>query len=623
MMKNIAYNHLIKKIFAIVFIPMQAQLSAQNYDAELVSQKTNIIINNNNSMVKTFFYELKINNRAGEKYTKIVIPYSKMNKVSKIYAYLKDNTGTDIRELKKSEISERSLISNSSFYEDNYIKEFILRHNSYPYTIVFTYQLQQEEFLYIDYWLPVFDSEIPTREASLSLKIPKSYRCSYNNRLINELIIDTTETQIIYTWKASYLDVVKPEKLSPPLNLFMPYVVIVPQDFKYEFDGSFKSWIDYGNWQFEIMSGIGELPVDEKIKVFSLLEGVEDKKEKIKLLYDYLQDETRYINITIETGGLKPYPASYVAENKYGDCKALTNYFKSLLDLIGIKSYYTNIYAGNPIKEVNKSFPSQQFNHVILCIPFKRDTIWLDCTSDCAFNYLGTFTQNRDALVIENNNSHFVHTPALSYKDVIETRNMVITCNQQLGTKARFLNVYKGAMYESLLNLKNSFSLSEKSQILRGRIVDDGFELIDYNIYQIHRDSLEIYLSYTANSTKIYNIYGNEVLVKNIPFSIPQFEEPENRKLPVQIDYPIYKIDTIVYEIPHGLKLSTDLNNRSVSDKYGQYIIQFLEKDKTIMVVKSLLINSGYYPVIEYRNLYKFFNEINDTENKTYITFTK
>ena len=147
---------------------------------------------------------------------------------------------------------------------------------------------------------------------------------------------------------------------------------------------------------------------------------VTNKQEQIKILYHYLQDETRYVNISIKTGGLKPFPAAFVTEKKYGDCKALTNYMKAMLSHIGITSYYSKIFAADAVKNIDKSFPSQQFNHVILCVPFEKDTIWLDCTSKGPFNYLGTFTQNRDAYIIKKNSSFFAKTPVLKFKDVLD-----------------------------------------------------------------------------------------------------------------------------------------------------------------------------------------------------------
>jgi hypothetical protein len=614
-------NSMIKILLIIGLIPVQLLSFSQDRDAELTVQRTNITVINS-KLTKDLHYEIKINNRAGEKYTKITIPYSKLSKVSNIDAYISDSNNRIVKKLKKSEIIERSSISDFSFYEDDFVKEFTLKHNVYPYTIVYSYQVQQNEFLYIDYWTPVISETIPTLSAGLTISVPLNYSIAYKNQNVEDPIIDTLDNVISYQWQTSYSDIIKPEVYSPPISDFLPSVKIIPQDFNYQNKGSFSDWISYGNWQYELLQGLNELPDNEKSRILALINDVKDDREKIKILYHYLQDETRYINITIETGGLKPYPANHVAQTKYGDCKALTNYFKSILDYIQIPSYYTKVNAGSPVKEIDKNFPSQQFNHVILYIPQKDDDIWLDCTSDGAFNYLGTFTQNRDAFVINNNNSHFIKTPSLKPGEVCDTRKIDIKYNPG-DAIVKFQNTYKGDSYENILYLDKNYNEADRSRIVRNYIVADGFQLIDYHISKPDRDSVTIELSYEASTRNIYKHYGNDILINNIAFSLPDFGKPAIRKLPVQIDYPIYKIDTLIYQIPAGYKANKDTDTYSAVSKYGAFKYNIYVNVDNIMIIKSLLINSGYYPLSEYKEFYSFYNQIVEIENKTNISLYK
>ncbi len=612
---------MIKTFLILGFLAFYMSSFSQNFDAELISQKTSIEVNNG-KLSKSLHHEIRINNRAGEKYTKITIPHSKLIKLSNINAYIKDSNERVVKKLKKSEITEKSAISSFSFYEDILVKEFTLKHNSYPYTIVYSYQVQLNEFLYIEYWNPIIDVEIPTHFAHLTVSVPIDYNIAFKNSHVENPIIDTLENKIVYQWKTSYTDIIKIEAFSPPVSNFLPTVQIIPKEFYYDIKGSFNDWTSFGNWQYDLLEGLNVLPENEKNKIQELTKDIDDDKEKIKILYHYLQDETRYINVTIETGGLKPYPASYVAQNKYGDCKALTNYFKSALDYIQIPSYYTKISAGSPINEINKDFPSQQSNHIILYIPLKDEDIWLDCTSDGAFNYLGTFTQNRDAFMIDYDNSTFLKTPTLKPKDVLDTRTIEIKYDSK-DAVVNFQNTYKGESYENIFHLEKNFNESEKSKIVRNYIVADGFQLISYQFHNLTRDSVRIDFSYDATSQHLYKHYGNDILVSNISFSLPSFENPELRKLPIQIDYPVYKIDTLIYEIPDGYKLNKSQENYSVVNKFGEFKFNIYENDYNITIIKSLLINSGYYPISEYAEFYDFYKRVVEIEKKTHLSLYK
>ena len=595
--------------------------SAQRFDAEVVSHKTVVEVNNG-KLKRDLYKEIRINNRSGENYTKIAIPHSKLYKVSGLRAYIKDSNGRVVQTLKKKEIIEKSSISDFSFYEDNFVKEFTLRHNSYPYTIVYSYQVQQNEFLYIDYWIPVIDEKIPTLSASLTVSVPSDYNISFKNKYVENPVIKILGNMVEYHWETNYTDIVKSEAFSPPISNFLPTVKVIPENFSFDIKGSLNDWTSFGNWQYNLLEGISELPAKEKIKILDLIQDVDDDKEKIKILYHYLQDATRYINVTIETGGLKPYPASYVATNKYGDCKALTNYFKSVLDYIQISSYYTKVYAGSPIKEIDKDFPSQQSNHVILYIPLNDEEVWLDCTSDGAFNHLGTFTQNRDAFIIDNNKSIFIKTPTLQPNDVLETRWADIKYDIK-HAEVSFKNTYKGDAYEQIFHLANNYNESEKSRIVRNYIVAEGFQLNSYHFSELHRDSVKIELNYLATSQSLYKHFGNDILMGNIAFSLPGIEKPSVRKLPVQIDYPVYNIDTLIYEIPVGYELHSSKDDYSIDNKYGKYNFDIYESDGKVVIIKSLLINSGDYPLAEYPDFYDFYNKVVEIESKTHLSLTK
>lgn len=404
-------------IFVLVlFLTIKNSAFSQTYSAEVVNYSTTLEADFHRiSQVDSV--TIQINNRAGDQYAAIEIPYSKTEKISSLSAWIENMDGSKIKSLKKSDVVDKSAISDISLYEDHFVKEFELKHNSNPYRVVYTFKTSMEDYMTIASWSPVIDHTIPTNNAKLTVILPKELHYTKLAENIAESKIDTSKSSVILEWRTSYKKPVKNEIFSQPQKE-IPTVLISPEIFKYGVQGSMKTWESFSNWEYRLIKGLDILPDNEKFTISTLINGLTDKREIVKTLYHYLQDHTRYINVSIGIGGYKPYPASYVAEKKYGDCKALSNYMKALLNIAGIESYYCNVYASDQPLPLNRNFPSPQFNHAILAIPLERDTIWLDNTSGtCPFGYLGTFTQNREALLIKENGGLIVKTPLMKKED--------------------------------------------------------------------------------------------------------------------------------------------------------------------------------------------------------------
>lgn len=611
-----------RKLFHLIFLSFSLCAFGQSFDAVLLNQQTDIKVAGT-KLIKSHAFSVQINNRAGEKYTEIDIPYSKLTQVAKIQASITDVAGLTIKKLKTSEIKQRSAISHISLYEDNMIKEFTLKHNVYPYVLNYSYEESETQFLYIDYWMPVLNSKIPTVASKLTLTFPLNYKMNYTAEKILAEKKDTIENNIVYSWTATYNGIDDTEIYAPDADTYYPKVKIVPYDFYFEEKGCFDSWKSFGNWQYGINKNLLDLPATEKAKINALLAGVKDRREKIRILYHYLQDATRYINVSVETGGMVPYPASYVAENKYGDCKALSNYFLAVLKYAGITSYYTKVRAGEKISVIDEAFPSQQSNHIILCVPLETDTVWLDCTSDGPFNYLGTFTQGRDAYIIDENNSHFVQTPKLQPVDVEERRTIQGAYNEDGAARVTFKTQMKGETFEQLAHVAREYNKNDQTLIVRNNFIESGFELLDFELLPVHRDSLFINLNYNTQTNVLYQHYGNDFVVKTVPFDLPNFKKPAERKFPVQIDVPICKTDSQIFKLPDGYSIPGQTEEDSVQSAYGKYSLKMIVEGQQLIAIKSFVLYAGKCTPEHYPALYDFIKKVNEKENNAVFLLNK
>ncbi len=612
----------ITRAWSLLLIFLLTCLCSLAQDAELINYKVELEVSGN-KLTEVSNYRIQINNPDGEAFSTVQIPYSSISKISKIEAELFTGSGLPVRKLNKSEIVNRSAISDISLYDDNMVAEFTLRHSRYPYILEYRFERRSSQFIHLAHWMPVLGWNVPTRNAELVLIVPAEYKVNYKEYGIDDPKISSDDKTTRYQWQTSCSEVKRMQVWSPALSELMPRVVVVPEKFSFEKDGSLESWTSYGDWEYSLLEGLNDLPEDEKQRLAAQLNGITDTREQIKALYHFLQDQTRYINVSIETGGMVPYSASYVAANKYGDCKALTNYFKSVLDWAGIPCYYANISAGEQIEPVDQELVAQQFNHVFLIVPIESDTLWLDCTSKGPFSYVGSFIQNREALLIDQGRSHFVRTPALSAEQSKTTRCIRVELPQDGQSQVSVEGSYRGEMFEQFSALETQLSASDRERILRNYVLPGGFELIDYQLKREHRDSLQIQVDYQGKTTKLYRDFGNETVVFSIAISLPRFEKPDKRRYPVQLDRPMYICDQIDYVLPEGNPVPVRNPEVSMSGRFGSYERSFQVKDGLLRVNRKLLLNAGYYTLDDYPEFYDFIDKVQREDSNALLSLTK
>lgn len=610
--------------FLCILLLTSTEVSLGQSGCEIIDFSTTMVVNKE-KLIEERSYIIQINRKDSDWITDIGIPYDAKDKLDILEASIIDLNGETIRKLKKKEIVSRNNISRGTFYEDSWVKEFKLKWNQYPYRIRYSYRKTYNKFIYIAHWHPVVYTNVPTQKASLKVILPQNYDVTIDDSKELKYKVSKGVTSTNHYWEIKNRPAISKEFFSPPVQTLIPSVKIIPKQFNYEIKGSFDSWSSYGQWHEQLNSGLDILTNTEKQRINKLIEGITDKKEIIRTLYQYLQDNTRYINVAIDIGGLKPYPASYVCENKYGDCKALTIYMKALLKYAGINSYYTLIYAGgNPVR-INRETPAQQFNHVILNIPLEQDTLWLENTANhFPSNYLGTFTQDRYGLMINGSNSKLVKTKALKSNDVLEQN--IYSFNLDINGKGN-LNVskrLKGKAFETYQYVRYKLDEKEQKQHIEGDLPLNNSEIKTWKFSQEHRQnrSLNLDVSLTINN-QIREI-GDMLIVRPISSSFLDLEKPVKRRSSIRINYPISQIDSTIYNLTFIKKFKVDLpKNKSFESRYGKFNECFKKVNNQLIVVRNFQLYKGEYSLKEYPALYDFIEKMKKSIKNSVIILNK
>lgn len=593
----------------ICIIPFALHAEAP-YKSEILKQTRHYVITGN-KLIQTDSMLIQINNRSASDDATITLPYTKGDKVSVILAQIEDSRGNIIRKLKNNEIKHQSAISDIALYEDDFIKFFELNHNMYPYRIRYVTQTTRARFLQVCMFDPRYNTR-PIHQGRIIVEAPKDFPIKYKQSNMPQPGVSSNPQSTVYCWNYSFYPAKTREKDTDYNEDKLPLLTILPENYNYGKKGSWENWESFGNWIYRLNEGRDILPANEKDKIRMLLAGATDSTEKAKILYRFLQENTRYVNIKIQVGGLQTYPASYVCVNKYGDCKALTNYMQALLKEAGIESYYTLIYSDTYIQDIDPAFPSQEFNHVILTIPFGQDTTYLECTSkNTPFGYIHSGIQGRKALLVKEKGSELISLPALQANDVTCLRNIKVR-----GNSVALHTIQRGPDYELVNFLMTGINKNKVDIYLRNTIFSNGtYSLTDYTFEKKDDVKPEINLHANINMQNLSKQYGESTILTPFPFNLPVYENPDNRESGVKLNYPIHYIDSITYLID-GKTLVKAPDNINIENEFGHYYAKFDISGNEIKVTKSVYLKSGHYPLSQYTDFYNFIQQVSKSDNK-------
>jgi len=562
--------------------------------------------------------------KSGEEYAYFVVPYSKFIKVKNIKGRIYDKNGKLLRKIKNREIIDISHYDGFSLYTDNRLKLIRKPIEEPPYTIEYEYEMNFKGVLSFPSWHPIADYKIAVQNSILKISSPKEYNfrtrsVNFNgNKTINEL-----KNEKIYSWEINNLKSFDEEDLNETIENLVPYVLVAPNDFELDnYNGNAETWENFGEWINKLNSDRNILPQETIIKIKELTKEAKTDKQKAKIVYEYMQNKTRYVNISLGIGGWQPFKAEETDKTGYGDCKALSFYTKSLLDAVGVKSHYVIIKAGRKTSSLKTNFPSNQFNHATLCVPDNNDTIWLECTSQTIpFGYIGTFTDDRDAIIIDDNGKgKLAHTTIYPEEVNTQIRNANFILDETGNINGEINTEYSGLQYENV-NRYLVLSKEEQKKKLDKRISIPNMRIEDFSfdekkdlipsITEIIKMNIQKYASTSSNRLFLApNILNrSEYIPKKI----------ENRKTNIIFRRGYIDIDTIKYKLPKNYKIEFIPKNIEIDTKFGKYSTQFKIEGKELIFTRKLSLHKGNFPPKDYSDLRKFYQTIYKNDKKTVV----
>ncbi|MEP2280642.1 DUF3857 domain-containing protein [Maribacter sp.] len=598
----------------------------KNADAVVRLDRMNILVKTSDYMEVTSTRVVTVFNKKGAKHVNAVTYYDNETSLKYLTAKVYNAEGVELKEFKEEDFLDQRASGAGMLYTDSRVKFLRYKPEQYPYTVVLSKKYSTSDTAFVPRWYFLNDYRVSTEKSEFNLYLPSNLKYRHKENNFHSFEIQGTANATGVRYKAMNLMAIESEDLDPDLYDFTPNIQFALEDFHLKgISGNATTWKEYGSWIYNsLLQNKDELEPSTVAKMKALVKDIHDPKEKIKKVYQFVQNNTRYISVEMGIGGWMPVSAKEVDRVKYSDSKGLTNYTMALLKAIGIDSYYTIVSADSRMRSLDLDFPFLEGNHAFLNIPLDGEELWLECTSQkLPINFLGTFTDNRYVLKIGPNGGELVKSLQYTSEQSLQDTNARINIGEK-ETHALVEIKSMGLQYDQKYELSNQ----SKEKVERYyeqywnyvndiNILSHDIENNKKNIVTVEKINLTS-SSYTRKAGE--NIYFVPNMLNRNQF-VPKKDKNRKRKIIIKRGY--LDEDDFIIDYPENYEILSAIKNVNLKNDFGEYSVS-LERisDKRLRYKRRLLIKPGTFANTLYDD-YRTFRRTTAKIDASKIVFVK
>ncbi|MEM7160915.1 MAG: DUF3857 domain-containing protein [Bacteroidota bacterium] len=564
-------------------------------------------------------YAITVLNKSGKKHLSFYKGYKEgSDKVKSIKIELIDPFGQVLESYTNKDIEDRASYDGFSVFTDFRVKYLALEAARYPITMKYSYVIERKN-TFPPNWYPVPSYGVSVEHSSYRIVSSQLDDFSIQSKNMEDEKWKISEQHFeLRDFKAK-----QRERYSPGFRDIFPIVYVRPSSFTFEgFEGNYSNWQEFGNWRHQnFLMGRDNLSRTILSDIQPYVKDSSDPYEIAKGVYEFIQETTRYVSISLDEGAIQPMFSSEVHSKKYGDCKALSFYMKSILELYNIKSNYVEIHAESDelVSYLPDFASSTQGNHIILAIPFEEDTVWVDCTSKrLPFNFLGDFTDDRLCLSIDHKgHGEIVRTPRYDFN-----RNQICdSIHIKLEKDLTRLNVERNFVGIPMANFSGILDLESE-------------EKMEYALKSMHKDFTQTRVEGPISCSKSekndlllnmdYSIHANNMRIHAgkyvmlplnvLPFEIPNLGKKKDRKRSIVFPRSKAYKSFIEIEIPDHLRFADFKGEKHMISDFADYSLSLLIQENKVIVEREFRLKKGTFSKDLYPEIQEFFKTVKQNE---------
>jgi hypothetical protein len=502
------------------------------------------------------------------------------------------------------------------------------QYRNYPFIVEIEVESTYDGFIGFPIWMPRYDHDLEVLNSEMTLQCDNDFKFkSVEMNGVPKPTVTEEGRRKTVRWSVKNLPAINKHLTYKSLAVQQPKVHLAPEKFMLENSvGEMSSWASFGDWYYTLNQRRNELSETTRKHLDSLrvVHG-NDKRGLVKAIYKHMQSNTRYVSIQLGIGGFQAIPALEVERTGYGDCKGLTNYFSAMLNYCYIQSNHVLIYAGGDVPDLIPDFPSSQFNHVFLAVPFEADTLWFECTSqNSPPAHTGTFTDDRFALWVDNKKSKLIRTPVLDDRDTRKETTGSISYDNQGDAELRLSVLQSGIFYEDS-EYYLSLTPDRIQRFNYGKFFFKDFQIDSFKFSFPKKDKPLLHLNYTLKVKGLGNALGGKFVMPGQV--LPSLEKHialdfVNKKTEISRAFSL--TDSVTVKAPPGFRFSSLPEDAVLSSEYGTFELFFRKVDhESILVRRKAVMIKGTYQNEVFDRFYQLLQKVRNVEQRKIVLLAK
>lgn len=623
---------------AVASAPLPAH--DEKTDAVLLYEETNVTVQSADKIKTQVRVVYKILRPGGRDYGLAGATFNAHSKITGMRGWCIPAQGKDY-EVKDKDAVEIALpkIEGSELISD--VKRKILQIPAAdPGNVVgYEYEKEEQPLVLQDVW--PFQREIPVRETHYSLQLPAGW--AYKAYWINYPETKPAEAGTQLQWAVSNITGIRDEPGMPPFEGVSGRMVVSYFPQGGPSTRGFTTWQEMGNWYTNLTNGRRDASTEIKQRVAALTGAATTPLDKMKALALFMQQDVRYVAISLGIGGVQPHSASDVYTHRYGDCKDKATLLSSMLSQIGIESYYVVINSERGAVTPEMPANIAAFDHVILAIKLPPDVsgpsvvatvrhprlgmlLYFDPTNELTpFGQIGGYLQSNYGLLVTPEGGELVELPRQPSTMNSTQRDGKLTLDA-MGTLSGEVNETRvgdrAAEQRDRLRTvtKKTDQIKPIEDLLAGSL--STFQITQASIQNLKVTDRPFGFQYKFEAQNYAKNTGGLLLVRPRVLGVKTrntLETKEPRKFPIEFEGPSRDTDTFEIAIPAGYVVDDVPPPVDADYGFASYHSKTEVKGNLIQYSRTFEVKELSVPVARADELKKFYRVIAGDERNTVV----